>query len=157
VRYRDVFLSGEAPDLITTRLEDPAAAASPESGISGGRSPKKRKADDASAAAPATTTNSEVSWTVCCLDGTTFSVALPKHTYVAEAKRAIGRLREVLHFAMELFVEGKEEPLDDEKRLISAEKVPLFMLPKEASDRAGAGGAFQEHAAERTRRIRTAR
>jgi Leucine-rich repeat (LRR) protein len=32
-------------------------------------------------------------------------------------------------------VEGKEEPLDDEKRLVSAEKVPLFMLPKQVSDR----------------------
>jgi hypothetical protein len=26
---------------------------------------------------------------------------------------------------------GKEAPLDDEKRLVSAEKVPLLMLPKE--------------------------
>jgi hypothetical protein len=50
-------------------------------------------------------------------------------------KRAIGALREVAHYAMELFVEGKEEPLDDEKRLLSAEKVPLFMLPKQVSDR----------------------
>jgi hypothetical protein len=50
-------------------------------------------------------------------------------------KRAIGALREVPHYAMELFVEGKEEPLDDEKRLVSAEKVPLFMLPKQVSDR----------------------
>jgi hypothetical protein len=50
-------------------------------------------------------------------------------------KRAIGALREVPHYAMELFVEGKEEPLDDEKRLLSAEKVPLFMLPKQVSDR----------------------
>jgi hypothetical protein len=50
-------------------------------------------------------------------------------------KRAIGALREVPHYAMELFVEGQEEPLDDEKWLISAEKVPLFMLPKEASDK----------------------
>jgi hypothetical protein len=50
-------------------------------------------------------------------------------------KRAIGALREVAHYAMELFVEGKEEPLDDEKRLVSAEKVPLFMLPKQVSDR----------------------
>jgi Leucine-rich repeat (LRR) protein len=50
-------------------------------------------------------------------------------------KRAIGALREVPHYAVELFVEGKEEPLDDEKRLVSAEKVPLFMLPKQVSDR----------------------
>jgi Leucine-rich repeat (LRR) protein len=69
------------------------------------------------------------------LDGTTFSVAVPEGTRVAEMKRAIGALREVPHYAMELFVEGKEEPLDDEKRLLSAEKVPLFMLPKQVSDR----------------------
>jgi Leucine-rich repeat (LRR) protein len=69
------------------------------------------------------------------LDGTTFSVAVPEGTRVAEMKRAIGALREVAYYAMELFVEGKEEPLDDEKRLLSAEKVPLFMLPKQVSDR----------------------
>jgi Leucine-rich repeat (LRR) protein len=69
------------------------------------------------------------------LDGATFSVAVPEDTRVAEMKRAIGTLREVPHYAMELFVEGEEEPLDDEKRLISAEKVPLFMLPKAASGR----------------------
>jgi hypothetical protein len=48
---------------------------------------------------------------------------------VAEVKRAIGALSEVPHHAMELFVKGEEEPLNDEKRLISAEKAPLFMLP----------------------------
>ena len=69
------------------------------------------------------------------MDGTTFSVAVPEGTRVAEMKRTIGALREVAHYAMELFVEGKEEPLDDEKRLVSAEKVPLFMLPKQVSDR----------------------
>jgi hypothetical protein len=69
------------------------------------------------------------------LDGTTFSVAVPEGARVAEMKRAIGALREVPHYAIELFVEGKEEPLDDEKRLVSAEKVPLFMLPKQVSDR----------------------
>jgi hypothetical protein len=85
------------------------------------------------------------------LDGTTFSVAVPEGTRVAEMKRAIGALREVSHYAMELFVEGKEEPLDDEKRLLSAEKVPLFMLPKQVSDRlalealfASCGGAGWE-------------
>jgi hypothetical protein len=51
---------------------------------------------------------------------------------------------------MELFVKGEEVPLDDERRLISAEKVPLFMLPKEVSYRTGpvplmsARGAAQE-------------
>ena len=69
------------------------------------------------------------------MDGTTFSVAVPEGTRVAEMRRAIGALREVPHYAMELFVEGKEEPLDDEKRLMSAEKVPLFMLPKQVPDR----------------------
>jgi hypothetical protein len=47
---------------------------------------------------------------------------------VAEAKRAIGVQRDVSRFAMELFVEGEEEPLDDERRLSVADKVPLFML-----------------------------
>jgi hypothetical protein len=69
------------------------------------------------------------------VDGATFSVAVPEEIRVAEMKRAIGALREVPHYAMELFLEGEEEPLDDEKRLASAEKVPLFMLPKAASDR----------------------
>jgi hypothetical protein len=64
------------------------------------------------------------------LGGTAFSAAVPKGTRVAEMKRAIGALREVAHYAMELLVEGKEEPLDGEKRLVSAEKVPLFMPPK---------------------------
>jgi Leucine-rich repeat (LRR) protein len=62
---------------------------------------------------------------------------------VAEAKRAIGVQRDVSRFAMELFVEGEEEPLDDEKRLSSAEKVPLFMLPKEASDRLALEALFR--------------
>jgi hypothetical protein len=75
------------------------------------------------------------SWTVCCLDGATFTVDLPDHATVAEAKRAIGELREVPRYAMELFVKGREEPLEDEERLSSAEQVPLFMLPKPATDR----------------------
>jgi hypothetical protein len=62
---------------------------------------------------------------------------------VAEAKRAIGVLRDVSRFAMELFVKGEEEPLDDERRLSAAEKVPLFMLPKEASDRLALEALFK--------------
>ena len=100
------------------------------------RCPKKRKATPAAASV-------EVSWTVCCLDGATFLVALPEDTRVAEAKRVISRLREVSQYAMELFVEGKEEPLDDEKRLTLAEKVPLFMLPKDASDRGALVALFK--------------
>jgi hypothetical protein len=44
---------------------------------------------------------------------------------------------------MELFVEGEEEPLDDERRLSAADKVPLFMLPKEASDRLALEALFK--------------
>jgi hypothetical protein len=62
---------------------------------------------------------------------------------VREAKRAIGVLRDVSRFAMELFVEGEEEPLDDERRLSAADKVPLFMLPKEASDRVALEALFK--------------
>ena len=78
-----------------------------------------------------------------CVDGATFSVAVPEDTRLAEMKRAIGTLREVPHYAMEIFLEGKEEPLDDEKRLASAEKVPLFMLPKAASDRQALEALFR--------------
>ena len=145
--YRGVFLSGEVQDLIRSRLAGAAAAspAEPSDGAAdsisgdGPRSSKKRKLDQASpapaAAAAAAAAADEVSWTVCCCDGATFSVALPDHARVAEAKRAIAVLRDVSRFAMELFVEGEEEPLDDERRLSAADKVPLFMLPKEASDR----------------------
>jgi hypothetical protein len=142
-----VFLSAEVQDLIRSRLAGAAAAASPaepsdgvEDSISsdGPRRPEKYNIDEASAApAAAAAAADEVSWTVCCCDGATFSVVLPDHARVAEAKRAIGVLRDVSRFAMELFVEGEEEPLDDKRRLSAAEKVPLFMLPieKEASDR----------------------
>ena len=85
----------------------------------------------------------EVSWTVYCMDGATFSVAVPEDTRVAEIKRAIGALPEVPHYAMELFMEGEEEPLDDEKRLMSAEKVPLFMLPKAMPDRQALEALFR--------------
>jgi Leucine-rich repeat (LRR) protein len=44
---------------------------------------------------------------------------------------------------MELFVKGEEEPLDDERRLSAADKVPLFMLPKEASDRVALEALFK--------------
>jgi hypothetical protein len=153
--YRGVFLSAEVQDLIRSRLAGAAAAASPaepsdgveDSNISDGpRSTKKHKLDQANAApaaAPAAAVTDEVSWTVCCCDGATFSVALPDHARVAEAKRAIGVLREVSRFAMELFVKGEEEPLDDERRLSAADKVPLFMLPKEASDRLALEAVFK--------------
>jgi hypothetical protein len=146
-----VFLSAEVQDLIRSRLAGAASPAEPSDdgadsiSSDGPRSPKKRKLNQASAAPPAAaaTAADEVSWTVCCCDGATFSVALPDHARVAEAKRAIGVLRDVSRFAMELFVEGEEEPLDDEKPLSAAEKVPLFMLPKEASDRLALEALFK--------------
>jgi hypothetical protein len=77
----------------------------------------------------------EVSWAVWTAPPSTFSVALREDDRVAEAKCAIAVLREVSQFAMELFVKREEEPLDDERQLISAEKAPLFMLMKCLSDR----------------------
>jgi hypothetical protein len=112
-----MFLSAEVQGLIRSRLA--GAAASPAEEPSGGvedtrfepRSPKKCKLDETSTGpASAAAVTEEVSWTVCCCDGATFSVALPPwadHARVAEAKRAIGVLREVSQFAMGLFVEGE--------------------------------------------------
>jgi hypothetical protein len=40
-------------------------------------------------------------------------------------------------------VKDREEPLEDEERLSSAEKVPLFMLPKPASDRQALEALFK--------------
>jgi hypothetical protein len=133
-KYSAVFLSAAVQDLIRSRLPRGRAGSPPpteSAGDGGGGGPKKKKRKlDADLAAVA----DDVSWTVCCCDGATFSVAVPEDTRVAEVKRAIGSARWP-HFAMELFVKGEEEPLDDERRLISAEKVPLFMLPKKVSDR----------------------
>jgi hypothetical protein len=94
--YREVFLSAEVQDLIRSRLMAEAGGGAAGSRSDGGsRSPKmqqqqkkkKRKLDDAVATVPAPAAAAdEVLWTVCCLDGTTFSVALPDHARVAEAK-----------------------------------------------------------------------
>ena len=139
--YSQVFLSAEVQGLIRSRL--PGAGSPPPTdsvgdGGGGGGSKKKKRKLDADVAAVA-----DVSWTVCCLDGTTFSVAVPEDTRVAEMKRAIGRQREVAHFSFEVFVKGEEEPLDDERRLLSAKKVPLFMLPKDVSDRLALEALFK--------------
>ena len=93
---------------------------------------KKRKLDGASAAPPVAV---GVSWTICCMDGTTFSVPMPEDEPVAALKREIGVLREVPCFTMELFVKDVEEPLDDAKPLRSVDRAPLFLLLKLASDR----------------------
>jgi hypothetical protein len=97
---------------------------------------KKRKIDQQ--ASP-----TDVSWTVCCMDGTTFSVAMPEHACVSELKRAIGALRELPYFAMELFIKGVEDALSNEKALSTVDRVSLFMLPKVASDRLALEALFQ--------------
>ena len=94
--YRAVFLSAEVQDLIRASLgcdgqDDDAADVSADSvgGQGGPKKKKKRKLD--AGPAPA----ADVSWTVCCLDGATFSVVVPEQARVAEIKRAIATLREV--------------------------------------------------------------
>jgi hypothetical protein len=118
--YRGVFLSAEVQDLIRFRLAAAAAASAAEpsddrTSHSSDDGPRspKKRKLDEAGAAP------------------------------AAAKRAIGVLRDVSQYAMELFVEGEEEPLDDERRLSAADKVPLFMLPKEASDRLALEAVFK--------------
>jgi len=134
--YRAVFLSAEVQDLIRARLagdgQDDAAdvvVGDASSNVGQGGPKKKRKLD--AGPAPA----ADVSWTVCCLDGATFSVVVPEQARVAEIKRAIATLREVPCFTMELFVKDVEEPLDDERRVGLADRVPLFLLTKCPSDR----------------------
>jgi hypothetical protein len=77
----------------------------------------------------------QIAWTICCMDGATFSVEVPEHACVAEIKRAIGAAREVPYFAMELFVKDQEKALDDALRMESASRPPLFMLMKVPSER----------------------
>ena len=84
-----------------------------------------------------------VSWTICCMDGATFSVAVPEDAPVAALKRGIGEVREVPCFTMELFVKDVEEPLDDEKPLRSLDRAPLFLLLKQASDRLALEALFK--------------
>jgi hypothetical protein len=138
--YRDVFLSAEVQGLIRSHLPRGGAGSplpSDSAGDGGGGSKKKRKLHGDPAVLAG------VSWTVCCFDGTTFSAEVPEHTRVAEMKRAIGRLREVARFSFELFVKGEEDPLDNERRLSSANKVPLFMLQKQVSDRLAVEALFK--------------
>ena len=148
-----VFLSAEVQDLIRCRLQGDgpgSPAPPPEKGDAadvagdGPGSPheknKKRKLDAGSSAASVA---AGVSWTICCMDGTTFSVAMPEGAPVAELKREIGVLGEVPYFTMELFVKDIEEPLDDAKPLRSVDRAPLFMLLKPASDRLALEALFK--------------
>jgi hypothetical protein len=131
--YRDVFLSAEVQALIRLRLQDEEGATPAE--VAGDGAPtkkKKRKLDVSSAGADA---DSDVSWTICSMDGATLSVAVPEDAPVAELKCAIGVLREVPCFTIDLFMKDVEEALDDETPLRSLGRVPLFLLLKQASDR----------------------
>jgi hypothetical protein len=140
--YRAVFLSAEVQDLIRARLggdgQDDAAGGDGGTTGDGQVSPKKKRKLDAGPAPAA-----DVSWTVCCLDGATFSVVVPEQARVAEIKRAIATLREVPCFTMELFVKDVEEPLDDERRVGLADRVPLFLLTKCPSDRLALEALFK--------------
>ena len=140
--YRAVFLSAEVQDLIRSRLllprDGPGSATLAGDGPAGGA--KKRKID-AAAAGPGII--EDVSWTVCCMDGTTFSVAMPEHALVSELKRAIGRLRELPYFVVELFIKDVEDALADERPLSSVGRVPLFLLMRAASDRLALEALFK--------------
>jgi Leucine-rich repeat (LRR) protein len=107
----------------------------------GGPTTKKRKLDGSSPAPVAD--EDDVSWTICCMDGATFSVAVPEDAPVAALKRGIGEVREVPCFTMELFVKDVEEPLDDERPLRSLDRAPLFLLLKQASDRLALEALFK--------------
>jgi hypothetical protein len=135
------FLSAEV------RGDGPGSPPLPEGGAAelasdgAGGSPKKKKKRklDGSCPAPAT----DVSWTIRCMDGTTFSPVVPEDAVVAELKRAIGALREVPCFTMELFLKDVEDALDDEKPLRSLARGPLFLLLKPASDRLALEALFK--------------
>ena len=130
--YGSVFLSAEVQDLIRARLAGDGAGSPPAEGEAaegGPGSSKKRKLESHAESAAA------ISWTICCMDGATFSVELPERARVAEIKRAIGAAREVPYFAMELFIKDQEKALDDELRMASLNRPPLFMLVKVSSER----------------------
>jgi hypothetical protein len=113
VGYREVFLSAEVQDLIRARLAGDGAGSPPAEGDAaedGPGSSKKRKLESDSETVAA------ISWTICCMDGATFSVEVPERARVAEIKRAIGAAREVPYFAMELFIKDQEKALGAGRR-----------------------------------------
>ena len=126
------FLSAEVQDLIRARLAGDGAGSPPAEGDAaegGPGSSKKRKLENHAE------TIAAISWTICCMDGATFSVEVPERARVAEIKRAIGSAREVPYFAMELFIKDQEKALDDELRMGPLNRPPLFMLVKVSSER----------------------
>ena len=140
--YRDVFLSAEVQALIRLRLQDGEGATAVD--VAGDGAPakqkKKRKLD---VSPPAAAADSDVSWTICSMDGATLSVAVPEDAPVAELKRGISVLREVPCFTIELFMKDVEEALADETPLRSLGRVPLFLLLKQASDRLALESLFK--------------
>jgi Leucine-rich repeat (LRR) protein len=62
---------------------------------------------------------------------------------VSELKRAIGRLRELAYFVIELFIKDVEDALADERPLSSVGRVPLFLLMRAATDRLALEALFK--------------
>jgi hypothetical protein len=135
-----VFLSAEVQDLIRLRLQDEEGGTAEEEEVS----------------SPSAAADSDVSSTICSMDGATLSVAVPEDAPVAELKRAIGVLREVPCFTIALFMKGVEEALADETPLRSLGRVPLFLLLKQASDRLALWSLCSRAAAGRAGRGRAA-
>jgi hypothetical protein len=136
-----VFLSAEVQDLIRARLAGDGAGPPPATqprAEGGPSSSKKRKIESDTVA--------QISWTICCMDGATFSVEAPEHARVAEIKRVIGAAREVPYFAMELFIKDQEKALDDELRVEAANRPPLFKLVKVSSERLALVAMFKSTA-----------
>jgi hypothetical protein len=149
-----VFLSAEVQELIQARLAGDGAGSPPAEGEAaedGPGSSKKRKIETN------TEPVAEISWTICCMDGATFSVEVPEHARVAEIKRAIGAVREVPYFAMELFIKDQEKALDDELRVGSLNRPPLFMLVKVSSERLALVALFKSKRRPTGRRRRVGR
>jgi hypothetical protein len=139
--YRDVFLSAEVQDLIRLRLQDDSGATAVD--VAGDGAPTKKKKRKLDVSSPAAAADSDVSWTICSMDGATLSVAVPEDAPVAELKCAIGVLREVPCFTIELFMKDVGEALDDETPLRSLGRVPLFLLLRQASDRLALESLFK--------------
>jgi hypothetical protein len=143
-----VFLSAEVQDIIRARL---ALGKGHSYTATQGKGKDRDMADDGTSSPPSAggtaeaapgskkkrkiASTSEISWTICCLDGATFSVEVPERACVAEIRRAVGAAREVPHFAMELFIKDQENALVDELRMEAANRPPLFMLPKKSTER----------------------
>jgi hypothetical protein len=160
-QYGEVFLSSEIQDLICARLGGggpgceslpPEGGAADQDDWSGNLSlDLSAKVDgdlacvpqEGDAAGTVVGPKLNVSWAICCMDGATFSVAVAEDAPVVELKHAIGALRQLPCFTMELFVKDVEEPLVDTRPLRSLDRAPLFLLLKPASDRLALEALFR--------------